>query len=170
MGGFSYLSGLLEARFALGALGIGLVLSVTGVAQLLTATMLPRILRRASERRLLAAGGAALGVAYLVSAAAPHPAFVALACALLGLGFILCHTTLQTRATEVFPSGRGTALALFAFSLFLGSGVGTASLGVVLEAVGFGALFVMIGAALLMFTVVVVRVLGRRENDGLSRV
>jgi predicted MFS family arabinose efflux permease len=88
---------------------------------------------------------------------------VVLACGLLGLGFILCHTTLQTRATEAFPSGRGTALALFAFSLFLGSGVGTALIGVALEALGFGALFVMLGAALLVFTLVVVRLLGRRE-------
>jgi predicted MFS family arabinose efflux permease len=163
MGGFSYLSGLLEARFGLGALAIGFVLSTAGVAQLVTAALLPRILRHVSERRLLAAGGTMLGLVYLVSSAAPHPAFVVLACGLLGLGFILCHTTLQTRATEAFPGGRGTALALFAFSLFLGSGVGTALLGLALEWVGFGTLFLMVGAALLMFTVVVVRVLGRRE-------
>jgi predicted MFS family arabinose efflux permease len=160
-GGFSYLSGLLEARFALGALGIGLVLSLTGVAQLLTAALLSRILRRSSERRLLAVGGSALGLAYLSCAAAPHPALVALACGLLGAGFVLCHTTLQTRATEVFPGGRGTAIALFAFSLFLGGGVGTALLGVALDALGFELLFVLVGLSLLAFTVVVVRVLGR---------
>jgi predicted MFS family arabinose efflux permease len=161
LGGFSYLSGLLEARFALGALEIGFVLSLMGVAQLTVARLLPRILRRFSEQRLLAAGGLALAAAYLVSAAAAHWVWVALACALLGAGFILCHTTLQTRATEAFPRGRGTAVALFAFSLFLGSGVGTALLGVVLEAVGFGVLFLLVGSCLLVFTLVTVRVLGR---------
>jgi predicted MFS family arabinose efflux permease len=159
MGGFSYLSGLLEERFGLGALEIGFVLSLMGVAQLAAARLLPRIVRRFSERRLLAAGGGALAAAYLLSAAAPHWAWVALACALLGVGFILCHTTLQTRATEVFPRGRGTAVALFAFSLFLGSGIGTALLGVVLEVLGFGMLFLLVGLALLLFTLVTVRVL-----------
>jgi predicted MFS family arabinose efflux permease len=161
LGAFSYLSGLLEARFELGALKIGFVLSLMGVAQLTMARLLPRILRRFSERALLAAGGLALAAAYLVSAAAAHWAWVALSCALLGAGFILCHTTLQTRATEAFPRGRGTAVALFAFSLFLGSGVGTALLGWVLEAVGFTLLFSLVGLCLIAFTFVTVRVLGR---------
>jgi predicted MFS family arabinose efflux permease len=164
MGGFSYLSGLMEARFGLGALAIGFVLSLMGVAQLSAARLLPRILRRLSERRLLGAGGAALGTAYLLSAVAGHWAWVALACALLGAGFILCHTTLQTRATEAFPRGRGTAVALFAFSLFLGSGIGTVLLGVLLEAVGFGVLFLLVGVLLLAFTLVAMRVLTPRTS------
>jgi len=162
MGGFSYLSGLLEERFHLGAFRIGLVLGLTGVAQLVAARSLSRLLRRFSERRLMGLGGTAMGLAYLASAAAPHWAFVALGCVLLGAGFILCHTTLQTRATEIFPSARGTAVALFAFSLFLGSGVGTAVLGAVLSPLGFGGLFALIGGLLLGFTVVVVRILGPR--------
>jgi len=160
-GGFSYLSGLLEERFGLGALGIGFVLSLGGLSQLVTARLLPRILRRRPERRLLGCGGAALAFSYLASAAAPHWWVVALGCASLGTGFILCHTTLQTRATEAFPNARGTAVALFAFSLFMGSGFGTALLGVLLESLGFTALFTLVGALLLLFTLVVVRVLGR---------
>lgn len=161
LGGFSYLSGLLEERFALDSLGIGFVLSMLGVAQLVTARLLPRILRRFSERRLLASGGIALGAAYLLSAVAGHWLWVAGACTLLGVGFILCHTTLQTRATEAFPRGRGTAVALFAFSLFLGSGIGTALIGALLEVVGFRVLFVLLGVSLFAFTAVVVRVLGQ---------
>jgi hypothetical protein len=45
--------------------------------------------------------------------------------------------------------------------LFLGSGVGTALLGLVLEAVGFTLLFLLIGSCLIAFTIVAVRVLGR---------
>jgi predicted MFS family arabinose efflux permease len=97
----------------------------------------------------------------LASAAAPHWWVVALGCASLGIGFILCHTTLQTRATEAVPHARGTAVALFAFSLFMGSGFGTAGLGLLLERVGFGTLFALEGSLLLLFTLVVVRVLGR---------
>jgi predicted MFS family arabinose efflux permease len=162
MGGFSYLSGLLEERFGLTALGIGFVLASTGASQLLTARLLPRLLRPWSERRLLACGGLVLGLAFLGSAVAPHWSPVALGCFLLGVGFILCHTTLQTRATEAFPNARGTAVALFAFSLFLGAGTGTAVLGALLDQLGFTRLFSLVGALLLVFTLVVVRVLGRR--------
>ena len=160
MGGFTFLSGWLEQRFALDALGIGLVLSLAGVAQLATAWRLRHILRRFSERRLLGAGGAALATAYALAALAPHWSFVAAACALLGVGFILCHTTLQTRATEAYPSGRGTAVALFAFSLFIGSGVGTVALGLILDTLGFQRLFLLISTLLAAFTLSVVRILG----------
>jgi predicted MFS family arabinose efflux permease len=163
LGGFSYLSGLLEQRFGMGSLAIGGVLSLTGASQLTTAALLPRILRRFSERRLLASGGLTIAAAFLCSALAPHWAWVALACALLGGGFLLCHTTLQTRATEAFPQGRGTAVALFAFSLFLGSGVGTALLGTLLDVIGVQALLAAVGGSLLVFTAVVVHVLGQRR-------
>jgi predicted MFS family arabinose efflux permease len=164
MGGFSYLSGLLEQHFGLDALEIGLVLSLAGVAQLLAARLLPRLLRRHPERRLLATGGSLLGFGYAACAFAPHWLLVAIGCLLIGSGFILCHTTLQTRATEAVPEARGTAVALFAFSLFLGGGTGTALLGAALERSGFQSLFIGVSAALFVFTVVVVRVLGNAQR------
>jgi len=160
MGGFSFLSGWLEQRFALDALAIGFVLSFAGLAQLATAWRLRRLLARFSERRMLGGGGAALAAAFILAALAPHWSVVALGCVFLGVGFICCHTTLQTRATEAYPPGRGTAVALFAFSLFLGSGVGTAVLGFLLEPLGFQRLFLLIGALLTAFTLSVVRILG----------
>jgi predicted MFS family arabinose efflux permease len=162
MGGFSYLSGLLHQRFGLGALQIGFILALTGVSQLSAARLMPRLLRRLSERRLLRLGGAAMGTAYIASALAPYWSVVALGCTLLGAGFILCHTTLQTRATEIIPAARGTALALFAFSLFLGSGIGSIVLGAALEPLGFAGTFALAGGALWVFTSVAVRTRGSR--------
>jgi predicted MFS family arabinose efflux permease len=164
MGAFSYLSGLLDRRFGLNALEIGFVLALAGVSQLLTARVLPRLIGRVSERALLGVGGSIMGAAYIASALATHWGVVALACALMGTGFILCHTTLQTRATEIFPGARGTALALFAFSLFLGSGVGSVLLGAALEPFGFAGTFAFTGCALLVFTWIVVRTLGRAAS------
>src|SRR6188768_206910 len=83
LGGFPYLSGLLEQRFHLGSLPIGLLLGLTGASQLLAARLLPRILRRASERELLLVGGSLMAVAYLISAWAPAIVWVALSCALI---------------------------------------------------------------------------------------
>lgn len=162
LGGFSFLSGLLEARFALGAMAIGLVMAIAGVAQLLSAYMLPRLLRRFSERDLLKGGGSAMACGYLLTAIAPHWAAVGLSCLLIGIGFSLCHSTLQTRATEAFPEGRGTALALFAFSLFSGSALGTVAVGYASDALGYGATFAGVAALFALFTVTVVRMLGVR--------
>jgi predicted MFS family arabinose efflux permease len=162
VGGFSFLSGLLEQRFQLGSFAIGLLLGLAGVSQLLAARCLPWLLARTSERTLLALGGSAMGVAYLLSAVAPTAGLVGLASLLVGAGFALCHSTLQTRATEAFPRGRGTALALFAFSLFVGSSLGTICVGYASDAFGYARTFAAEGVLLLLFTWVVVRLLGRR--------
>lgn len=156
-GAFSYLSGLLDQRFGLSALEIGGVLSLTGAAQLLSARLLPRLLGRVSERWLVGVGGVIMGSAYLLAGFAQHWALVAAACALLGFGFLSCHTTLQTRITEVLPTARGTAVALFAFSLFLGGGLGTALLGAALEQLGFTITFAATGCGLWAFTWTAVR-------------
>ncbi len=161
MGGFPYLSGLLEHRFRLGTLPIGLLLGLTGASQLITARLLPRLLLRVSERELLLAGGGLMGSAYLISAWAPSFLWVGVACALIGTGFSLCHSTIQTRATEAFPGGRGTSLALFAFSLFLGSALGSVGFGALLEHVGYGATFGTAGLLLFVFTSFALGALGR---------
>lgn len=152
MGTFSYLSVLLEERFRLDALGIGLVLALAGVSQMAAAFFLGRLLKRIAERRLVASGGAMMAASYLMSAFSTHWAVVALACTLLGAGFILCHTTLQTRATEIFPAARGTAVALFAFALFAGSGIGSLLFAASLEAFGSTLTFAVSGCALGVFT------------------
>lgn len=157
MGTFSYLSVLLEERFGMDAFQIGLVLGLTGVAQMVAAFFLGRLLKRIAERRLLASGGLMMAMAYLMSAFSAHWGLVAAACALMGAGFILCHTTLQTRATEIFPAARGTAVALFAFSLFAGSGVGSLLFAASLEAFGSLLTFAVSGCALGAFTFAAVR-------------
>jgi predicted MFS family arabinose efflux permease len=163
-GAFPYLSGMFERRFGLSALQIGLLLGLTGLSQLATARALPWLLRRTTEARLLAGGGSCMGLAYLVSACAQHWLVAALACWMLGAGFVLCHTTLQVRATEACPGARGTAIALFALSLFLGGGVGTLILGASSAALGFTGTFALTGVLLLGFSVITVRVIGRRPD------
>jgi predicted MFS family arabinose efflux permease len=157
MGTFSYLSVLLETRFRIGAFRIGLILGLAGVSQLIAAAFLGRLLRRMPERRLLASGGTLMAIAYLASAFGKHWLIIAAACILVGAGFVLCHTTLQTRATEIFPAARGTAVALFAFSLFAGSGLGSLAMAAALEEFGSKLSFAVCGTALLAFTAVAVR-------------
>lgn len=69
---------------------------------------------------------------------------------LLGLGFYMLHSTLQTKATEMFPEARGTAVALFAFGLFIGQGIGAAALGLIVDGPGYAPAFAISGIAILL--------------------
>jgi predicted MFS family arabinose efflux permease len=152
MGGFSFLSGLLEQRFRLDASSIGLILGSAGVSQVITARILPWLLARLSERQLIAIGGCEMACAHLLSAVAPQWPWVVMSCVLMGLGFSMCHSTLQTRATEAFARARGTALSLFAFSLFSGGALGTVCVGYASEALGYGVAFAVLGVLMFVFT------------------
>jgi len=152
MGGFPFVSGLLDVRFRSTPLAIGVVMGAAGAAQVLIARLLPGLVRRSSEQWLVALGGSAMALSYLAVAAAPNTAVVALGCAALGAGFSLCHSTLQARATEAFPSSRGRALALFAFSLFLGGGSGTFAMAWLTEHLGYAQSFYLSGLGFAAFT------------------
>jgi MFS family permease len=59
------------------------------------------------------------------------------------------HNTLQTKATEMAPQARGTAIAVFAFSLFMGQAGGVAACGLLISVVGYQWSFVLAGVGLL---------------------
>jgi predicted MFS family arabinose efflux permease len=159
LGGFPFFSGLLESRFHSAASVIGVVMGVAGVAQVLMARAIPALLRRLSEEQMIFAGSLLMGAAYLTCAAAPSVPWVAAAAGALGAGFGVCHSTLQARATEAFPRGRGRSVALFAFSLFLGGGVGNFAIGLVVQHRGYGASFAAAGAAFVLFAALASRAL-----------
>ncbi len=158
-GVFSYLGGYLNHRFALGSLAIGLLLGFAGVMQLGTSRVLRYLVLRLGERRLILIGGGMMGAAYLTAAFIPRWPFFLFSMFLSGVGFVLCHTTLQTRATETFPQARGTAVALFAFSLFLGGGVGTALVGSIIDRTGYIATLIVSGLLLWGFAATAARLL-----------
>jgi predicted MFS family arabinose efflux permease len=64
------------------------------------------------------------------------------------------HGTLQTRATELAPQARGTAISLFAFFFFMGQATGPQLLGRILRSNGYGAAFITAGAGLLTVAVI----------------
>jgi predicted MFS family arabinose efflux permease len=158
-GVFSYLGGYLNHRFALGSLAIGLLLGFAGVMQLGTARVLRYLVLRLGERRMILIGGGMMGAAYVTAALIPNWPFFLVSMLLAGVGFVLCHTTLQTRATETFPQARGTAVALFAFSLFLGGGVGTALVGTIIAGIGYIPTLIVSGVLLWCFAATAARVL-----------
>ena len=93
-------------------------------------------------------GGALAAAALLGMAAAPSAALFVAAGLALGLGFYMVHNSIQTRVTEVAPGARGSAVALHAFSFFLGQAFGPVAMAAGRATVGPEAALVLAGLGL----------------------
>jgi predicted MFS family arabinose efflux permease len=72
---------------------------------------------------------------------------------LLGMGYYTMHGTLQTRATELAPEARGTAVSLFAFFFFMGQATGPQLLGSIVKSGGYAPAFITAGVGLFIVAV-----------------
>lgn len=151
--GITYLGAYLRDDFGAGYARIGLIIGLFGIGTMVTARLVGRLSRRVRSSRLVLVGAGLLASSYLSLLGARNQAWFAAAMLVMGAGFVLCHSTLQTRITEAVPSMRATAVATFAFSLFLGQGAGTAALGAVLNARGYGAVLFVCAAGLALFAI-----------------
>lgn len=114
----------LHQRFGLSMSAGGSMLALFGAGGLLYAMTASRLLRRLGEAGLARMGGLLLGAAFMLLALDLHPWMAAPASLLGGLGLYMLHNTLQTHATQLSTRHRGTAVALFASSVFLGQSLG----------------------------------------------
>lgn len=167
-GGTGYFGALLHDEYGVSLAGVGLILMLDGAAIFVMSRLIGRLGRVLDENRLILVGGSLMAGGYLFALAlgtwqATIPAVVA-----LGAGFALCHTTLQTRATELDPTARGTAVSLFAFGLFLGSALGTALLGQLLALSGYGAVLLVSGVLLLLLGALAPRLTAPAPAAGLQ--
>jgi YNFM family putative membrane transporter len=122
-----------------------------------------RLLRRFGESGLAVGGGLVLALGFTLLAAAPGAFTGALACAMIGLGYHMLHNTLQTNATQMAPRVRGTAVALFAMSLFIGQSLGVSLAAQSLSGAGFHALFGTAAIGLLVVGIAFSILLRRRS-------
>jgi predicted MFS family arabinose efflux permease len=147
-GAFVYLGAYLRHRFGLTYLSVGSFLACFGLGGLAYALAVRLLVRKLGERGLVLAGGTALGLAFVLAAAAlPELAFPPLI-ATIGAGFYMLHNTLQTNATQMAPQARGTAIATFAFFYFLGQAAGVAALGWGVDNLGYAPIFAAAGLGL----------------------
>ena len=101
------------------------------------------------EARLAAAGTVVIALSVLGIAWAPSLAAAPVTCFGAGLGFYMLHNTLQTNATQMAPTRRGSAVALFASLFFLGQSVGVALAGRLAEGIGTAWMLTISALALL---------------------
>lgn len=114
----------LAQQYGLRTSAAGAVLALYGIGGLLYGRLARRGLRALGERGLATAGGVMLGSSLLLLAWSGHWLAALPACLFAGLGFYMLHATLQTQATQMAPSRRGAAVALFACALFFGQSIG----------------------------------------------
>jgi predicted MFS family arabinose efflux permease len=135
-GVFPFLAPTLASRGIGGAAEAGLAVAGFAVGGFAFAALAPLMLRRLGQARMVVLGGL-VAASGLVGLALAPAAFVAIGCCtVLGLGFYMIHSSIQTRVTEVAPMARGSAVALHACHFFLGQSLGPVAMGVGRAVVG----------------------------------
>jgi len=131
-----------------------------GVTYMATAR---HLIRRMGQPGLTKLGAGGVGLAALVVAFTPYWALALPACLLGGFGFFMLHNTLQANAAQMAPAARGTAVSLFAASLFLGQSVGVFFAAKLIDRVGSSAVVAAGGLLVLAVGFYFSGALSRRE-------
>jgi predicted MFS family arabinose efflux permease len=152
-GAFAYTGAFLRDQYNIPYITIGFMLSGFGVGGLIYSRSVKWLVNKLGESGLVGVGGWLMCAGYL-SIAVFHNwiLFIPLSI-VMGLGFYMMHNTFQTQATELAPQARGTAVSLFAFSLFIGQGIGAAAFGKVVDNWGYIPCFVVAGVAIALLSV-----------------
>jgi predicted MFS family arabinose efflux permease len=140
LGPLAYMPALLQQRFGLALSAASAMIALYAAGGLVYAICARRIVTRWGERRMVLAGGWIMGLGELLWLVSPVPWTVAPVALAIGFGTYLYHNTLQTNATQMTPSARGTAVALFAFSLFFGQAIGVSLAGYAFDHLGRAAM------------------------------
>ncbi|HYR35065.1 MAG TPA: MFS transporter [Burkholderiales bacterium] len=136
-GAYVFLGAFLHVRFDLSLTVIGLLLAGYGIGGLMYSAMVPWLLRSLGERGLVVAGGI-LGFIALLAIVLSDDWLYTVPCTIsLGIAFYLVHNTVQTKATEVAPDARASALALYASAWAVGQALGAAAGGTAVAAIGY---------------------------------
>jgi len=126
---FPYVAPLLEQSGGGGAAQAGFAIGGFAVGGLVYSLLVTWLLRTLGISRLLVAGGICACLALVALGHTPDWKFYGAAMILMGLGFYMLHNTFQAQVTEVAPSARASAVALHAFSFFVGQALGVVFMG-----------------------------------------
>jgi predicted MFS family arabinose efflux permease len=150
IGSFSYLGAYTEYLFKFNYLAIGLTLTAFGAGAVITGRLVGRIVPKIGRRNVLSLGLVSAVIADAIFFVARiHPVILILGVALLGIGFMLAHSSLLTITTEFAKAARGTAMSLVAFCFMGGGGFGTAIGGRVISSLGYAQFYILFGILLL---------------------
>jgi len=142
----------------------GAIVALFGLGGVTYMAMARHLINRLGQPGLTRLGAGLVGLAALVVAFTPSWMLALPACLMGGFGFFMLHNTLQANAAQMAPAARGTAVSLFAASLFLGQSVGVFFAAKLIDRMG-SALVVAAGGTLVLAVGVYFSVaLSRRES------
>ena len=147
-GAFAYVGADLHARFGLNFTLVGVVIGTFALGGLVYIASVKQLVALLGQTGLSVVGGSTLGLAYLMLSLAPVWWVTPIAVAMTGLGFYMLHNTLQTNATQMVPEARGTAIALFSASFYLGQPAGVALIAPLIDRVGAAPVFLAVAVLL----------------------
>ena len=129
-----YVAAILARRLGTGSAEAGLVIAGFGIGGVLFAVVIRIVFQQLGAARMGRLGGLA-GAAAVIAFALPLPWIWDVALfVVFGFFYYMLHNTLQALAADLAPSARGSAVSLFAFSMFTAQGLGPIVVGQMLDA------------------------------------
>ncbi|WP_397410682.1 MFS transporter [Polaromonas sp.] len=141
----------------------GAIVALFGLGGVMYMAVGRHMIHRFGQQKLVLLGGLLVGLCALVLAFTPHWLPAVPASLLAGFGFFMFHNTMQANATQMAPGARGTAVSLFASSLFLGQSVGVVVAASLIAQIGTGAVVALGGAVMAVEGVFFAWALRRRD-------
>src|SRR5450759_4453265 len=164
-GAFTYVGADLHLRFGLNFTLVGLCVAAFAIGGLIYSLSVSVLVTRLGPSGIAFGGAAVLAAGYVTLAFEPQATIAPLAITTIGLGLYMLHNTLQTNATQMTPEARGTAVAIFSGSLYLGQTAGVAAGGVIFDRFTAVPVFLIAAAVLLALALWFARQLKRRRSQ-----
>ncbi len=160
-GAMAFMPTHLHQQYGLSVVAAGSVMMLFGLGGLLYSQMARRWLAWLGERGLVRTGALLVAVGLLVLAWGSGVWLGMLACLMTGLGSYMLHNTLQVQATQMAPAARGTAVTLFACSLFFGQSTGVLLMAQSVDLGWLAYAFMGVAVGVVMLGAVIYRLVGR---------
>lgn len=135
-----------------GSGGLGALYAAFGGGAVVTAAVIPRVRERLSADRVFAVGSVVVAAALVALALVHGPAAALVVCAVGGVGWLFCLSTLNVASQEVLPGWvRARGLAFYLTAISAGIAAGSAAWGRLANVVGVQATFAW-GAVVIVVT------------------
>ncbi|MDA0238047.1 MAG: MFS transporter, partial [Proteobacteria bacterium] len=149
-GSFAFVGVWIKTELNLDYMTIGLLLSGFGLGGVLYTISIRRLQTIIGEVGFVMTGGSVLFLFFIGLPFMHSIVLIEIWCIFGGFGFYILHNTLQTKATEMYPQARGTAISIFAMSLFGGQALGTIVFGILATIYGYPISFISVGVCMLI--------------------
>ncbi|MFY9347025.1 MAG: MFS transporter [Orrella sp.] len=151
-GVLSYIPSFLQERHGMSPSAAGATAGLFAVGAFVYVFNARWLVARLGEIPMVRLGGILVCLCYVTYLFAPGWGWALLASAVTGLGYYFVHAVLQTRATQMAPSLRGTAVSLSSSCLLLGQAIGVSLGAIVVDRLGIDWL---LGIAMVGFPVLI---------------